>query len=53
MSEFWIWFWRPLAEITGVMVVLTVCVALVFAWSTASYYIGRLRRWLRCRKESA
>jgi hypothetical protein len=32
MSEFWLWFWRPIAEALGVFALVTVAGLLLFCW---------------------
>lgn len=47
MSEFWLWFMRPIAETLGVLALLAVVVAAFFAYWMAVYWFNRIKQWLR------
>lgn len=48
MSEFWLWFWRPIAEILGVLAVIAglcllslVTLLIGGLWRRAKRWVGR------------
>ena len=49
MSEFWIWFWRPVAELLGTIALAVALLALATAIVIAGTSIDKVKSWRKRR----
>jgi hypothetical protein len=47
MNEFWLWFWRPLAEFLGAITTVVVVAAVIFAVMVSAMFFYMVWLWLK------
>jgi len=47
MNEFWLWFWRPLAEFLGAIITVVVVAAVLFAVMVSAMFFYMVWLWLK------
>jgi hypothetical protein len=45
MSEFWMWFWRPIAELLGVFALIIAVLFISAAFLTITMLVDMFKEW--------
>jgi hypothetical protein len=53
MNEFWLWFWRPIAELLGSLAMLAAVAAVMFAFLLAGVASDSVKAWWKRRANKA